>query len=192
MANAIAPGWIDYEYHSLYGTHNREMPVNTITIHDPVREDSTIEAWDTSDVNWRDMASAMAAELVDRLPTTSTIDRATLWFQPTPDDLPLFVDSFLLDVDGTVAVPGYTKAAQETITARDTLGNIAKIVSLDMASGDNWDVQITPTGAGVAALFAVWTDDAWGWSSRAGHKPAIFIKATRTLNENLRRRYKQT
>lgn len=192
MANDIAPGWISFEEHSIYGAHVREMPVNTITIHDPVREDSTIEAWDTTDVNWRDMATAMANELRDRLPTTSTIDRATLWYKPDPADLPLFVDSFLLDIDGTVAAPGYTKAAQETITARDTLGNIAKIVSLDMASGDNWDVQITPTAAGVTDLFAVWTDNAWGWSSRAGHKPSIFIKATRTLNESLRRRYKQT
>lgn len=192
MPNSRAPGFIEMEYHSLYGFHVRELPVNTVNIDTGDPNASTIDDWTGGTVSWRTMASELSELLADRLPTTSVIDRATLWAQPLPTDLPLFVDSFSLADTGTVSPSGYTKAVQETLTARDTGGYVAKLVSLDMASGDNFDVQVTPTAAGVADLIDAWFAETNGWSSQAGFRPSTFIKATRTLNESLRRRYRQT
>ena len=192
MPSSIAPGFIQIEYHSAYGAHVQTLPVNNINVDagDPVT--STIDTWTAGALLWSAMVDDLVDELIHRYPSSVTLDRANLWSKPLPTDLPTFVASHQIGVVGDAAVPGYTKAAQETISARDTAGYIAKIVSLDMASGDNWDVQFTPTAAGVVGLFSVWTSDAAGWSSQAGFRPAIFIKATRTLNEALRRRYRQT
>lgn len=192
MPNSINPGYVELEYHSPDGGHNAQIPVNELDIDTGTPANTTILCWDTTTKNWRTMTSELVAVLKTRHPTFNTFDRATLWSKPTEDDLPMFVDSYALDVDGTVTSPGWTRAAQETITARDTAGYIAKIVSLDMASGDDWARQLDPTVAGVDNILDVWFDESNGWSSRAGNRPSVFVKATRTLNEKLRQAYGDT
>jgi hypothetical protein len=138
------------------------------------------------------MASALAEVLTSRFPATTTYVRATLWYQPTDDDLPAFLDSYTLEEVGTVSPAGYDLATQETLTARDSEGYLAKLVFLDMASGNNFDKQETITAAGIDDLWAEWSAETNGWSSQNGKRPTTFIKATRTLNEALRRQYHQT
>lgn len=192
MPNSIAPGFIQLEYTSNFGPHTAELPVNNVNIASPDGLLSTIDTWDAGTIVWTDMVDEMVDLLGDRMPSDVTYNTATLWSQPTPDDLPTFVAAYELGVAGTVAVPGYTKAVQETITARDTDGYVAKLVLLDMASTNNFDKQVTITAAGITDLWAAWSNTSNGWASRNGKRPATFIKATRTLNESLRRRYRQT
>lgn len=192
MPNSIAPGFIQIESTSIFGAHSAELPVNTITIDSVVPLDSTILAWDGSQVDWTVMVDALITELVDRYPVDYDFLRATLWSQPNPGDLPTFVATNSTPISGTVATPGWNKAVQETITARDTDGYIAKLVLLDMASTNNFDPQVTLGGAGITGLWAEWSAMTNGWASRAGNRPASFIKATRTLNEKLRKSYGMT
>jgi len=192
MPSSRAPGWVQYEYVTAHGPHSQEIPVNTINPDFGSPEDSTIDTWDLGSINWRTMASALAEQLTSRFPATTSYNRATLWYQPTPEDLPMFLDSYSLEEVGTVSPAGYDLATQETITARDSEGYIAKLVFLDMATGNNFDKQETITAAGIDDLWAEWSAETNGWSSQNGKRPTTFIKATRTLNEALRRQYHQT
>lgn len=192
MPSAKAPGWIQLEYTTAHAPHSQEIPVNNININTGDPADSTIDTWDSDTIGWVTMTDALVAQLADRFPTSTTYNRATLWSQPTVDDLPQFVSSYVLDVDGTVAVPGYNLATQETLTARDEEGYLAKLVFLDMASTNTFDKQETIVAAGIADLWAEWSAETNGWSSQNGKRPTTFIKATRTLNEALRRQYHQT
>jgi hypothetical protein len=192
MPNSVAPGFIQIESTSIFGAHSAELPVNTITIDSVVPLDSTILAWDGSQIDWTVMVDALITELVDRYPVDYDFLRATLWSQPNPGDLPTFVATNSTAISGTVATPGWNKATQETITARDTGGYIVKLVLLDMASTNNFDPQVTLAGAGITSLWAEWSAITNGWSSRAGNRPSSFIKATRTLNEKLRKSYGMT
>lgn len=190
MAYALNPGFIVLDYHSAYAPHVQILPVNTPIIDTGDPHASEIAAWDGSNISWVTMTDALVALFADRFPSTVHYDRATLWSQPLADDLPSFVDAYNMDVAGTVTTPGYTKAVQETIMARDTLGNIAKLVFLDMASTNNFDKQLTLAAAGITDLFAEWTAETNGWASRAGYRPVVFSQATRNINEKLRREYK--
>lgn len=192
MPNSANPAFVTLDYHSAFGAHAAELPVKELDIDagDPAL--TTIAVWSGGVISWQTMVSTLVAQLATRYPATVIFDRATLWLQLLATDLPTFVDSFALGIDGTASTPGYTKAVQETITARDTAGYLAKIVSLDMASGNNFDKQLDPTVAGVDNILDVWFDPDMGWSSRAGFRPSVFIKATRTLNEKLRREYGET
>lgn len=192
MPNAIAPGYIQIEYTSAYAPHIMTLPVNTITPNLGAPLSSQIEAWDTSLVDWTTMVDALVAEFQPRFPNTVTFDRATLWNQPLSTDLPFFVGSYSVSLVGTLAVPGWAKATQETISARDTAGYVAKLVFLDVGTTNTFDKQVTLVAAGITDLWDVWTSETWGWSSRAGNRPATFIQTSRTLNESLRRAYRMT
>lgn len=192
MPSDKAPGWIQLEYQTAHAPHSQEIPVNTIIPDYGNPADSDITAWDASTINWRTMTDALVDKLRDRFPVTTTYNRATLWYKPTPEDIPQFLDSYTMDVDGTVIAPGYDLATQETLTARDTEGYLAKLIFLDMASTNTFDRQDTIVAAGITDLWAEWSANTNGWSSQNGARIATFIKATRTLNEALRKQYHQT
>jgi len=192
MPNSKNPGWIQFEYITEHAPHSQEIPVNTPIINTGSPIDSEITCWDASTIPWVTMADALVAQMADRFPTTTDYVRATLWSQPLAEDLPVFVASYVLTVPGTVTPAGYNLATQETVTARDSAGYLAKLVFLDMASGDSFDRQDTLVGAGLTDLWAEWSAESNGWASQAGYRPTTFIKATRTLNEALRRQYHQT
>lgn len=192
MPNAIAPGYIQIEYTSAYAPHIMTLPVNNITPNFASPLNSQIEAWDTSLVDWTDMVDALVAEFLPRFPSTVTFDIATLWNQPTPEDLPMFISSYSVSAVGTQVTPGWAKATQETISARDTAGYVAKLTLLDFGSTNTFDRQVTLAAAGINDLWDVWSNEVWGWSSRAGNRIATFIQTSRTLNESLRRAYRMT
>jgi len=190
MPFSLDPGFIILDYHSAYAPHVQLLPIKGIQIDTADPHASEIDTWDGGAISWVTMTDAMVALFADRYPATVHYDRATLWSKPTEEDLPLFIDAYNMDVVGTVGTPGYTKAVQETIMARDTGGNIVKLVFLDMASTNNFDKQLTLAAAGITDLFAEWTAETNGWASRAGLRPSVFSQATRNINEKLRREYK--
>lgn len=192
MPNALDPAFITVEYVTAHGPHEQTLPINNINIDEADPINTTVECWDLSDRPWVDMVTDLVTLFLPRFPNSTNFGVATLWSQPEPDDLPRYLAATLLDLDGSNLTPGYNLATQETITARDTSGYIAKIELLDMASTNNFDKQTTLAAAGIEDLFAEWSAVTNGWASRAGNRVATFIKATRTLNEELRRRYHQT
>lgn len=189
MHNDLSPGFIRVDYVSPYAPHVMILPVNTPTIDvgDPLA--STITAWDTGQRDWVDMATDLVTEIADAYATTVNFQRLTLFNKPDPDEDAIFIASTGIDIDGTVAVPGYYRATQLTFNAKDVENKIAKLVLLDFASGGLFEKTQTLTGSGLEAIWGEWASNLNGWSSRNGARPATFISATRTLNEKLRRAY---
>jgi len=189
---SLSPAFIQAEYDSAYGHHVMTLPVNTLDLDIESPENTLVLTWAGGSINWRDMLDALVGSMLEQFPATVVFGVATLWRQPTAEDLPIFVDSYNVDQTGTDASPGEAKATQMTITARDSNGAIAKLVLLDFASNNIWAKFTTVAGAAVAALWTEWTDPSNGWSSRKNARPNTFIAATRTLNEKLRRAYRLT
>jgi len=94
-------------------------------------------------------------------------------------------------MEGTAAVPGWTKAVQLTMTVRSTLFGIAKYVFLDAASGDNYNPIRTPDSS-MTNMLTVLNDVTNGWAARDNGRPENFLGLTKTLNEKLRKAYRMT
>jgi hypothetical protein len=192
MVESISPGFIQIDYHSDFGVHTMRLPTKELNIGAP-KSDSTVDTWDAGTINWRDMTDALITEMLPQMPSSVTFDTATLFQQTSPEVTPTFIDSYTLtSMDGSAVSPGWFKAVQHSLLARDTAGNIAKIILLDAGSGNTFDAENDPSAAGFDDLLAEWFAESNGWSSRANFRPAVFIKGYKTLNEKLRREYRMT
>lgn len=190
MANSVSPAFLLLEYHSEYSPHVMKIPIRGIENPTADAADLTAEAWDLSSRNIDLMVEDLVDELVPRFPTTVEFDRWSAWSQPLPADEPLFIGSAGITGVGTAATPGWFKASQETISMRDTGGNLVKVTLMDFASGNNWDAYTNATTIGVSAIVGEMVALTNAWMSRANLRPSNFIRRTATLNEALRRAYR--
>jgi len=192
MPSSLFPGFIKLEYHSAYAPHVALWPTRGLDIieGDPIT--STIADWGAGQVLWTDMVDDLVAALADLVPATVIFDRATLFNVTGIDDDPQPIATYVVDVPGTEAAPGYTQAVQLTMVFRTTDFNISKVVLLDMASFDAFDKVISLAGQpALTAIADVWTSVTNGFAGRDNARPATFVAATKTLNEKLRRSYHQ-
>jgi hypothetical protein len=187
----LAPGFIRVAYHSAFGLHVMTIPVNTPNPDTGTPADSTIDNWSSGEVNWRTMTDDLIALIKAIYSTNSEFDSAQL-FTKSVGAAPIPVDSYTLAVAGTETTPGWEKATQQTLSARDAGFNEAKLVFLDFASGNDFGKYTDATAVGLNLIFDEWSDPTNGWGSRKNARPATFIAATRTLNEKLRRAYRLT
>lgn len=187
----LSPGFIKVLSHSAFGPHVTILPVNTPVINEGTPSASTITNWASGTVSWRTMVTDLITLIADAMPDSYEYDTAILYTK-APDEDPIPWDSFTLAIPGTVTTAGWAKATQETITVRDADFHLAKLVLLDFASGGDFAKYVDATSAGVNLIVAEWADPTNGWSSRFGARPNIFVSATRTLNEKLRRAYRLT
>jgi hypothetical protein len=192
MANSPGPWFTKIEYHSTVGSHVMILPMNDVDLNEGSPELSNVIAWDASTILWTDMVTNLCGQMASKFPTSHNFDVATLFSQPDPELPPVYHVTFTVNVPGTNALSGWYVAAQETINARDTEGNLVKLVLLDFASTNVWSKFKSVADADINDLFAEWTALSNGWASRAGNRPNTFISSTRTLNEKLRREYKLT
>jgi len=190
MANDIAPAFVRLNYHSLYGTHSATIPtlawLNTVAPGGA----GEFETHSGSSVD----ADSMINDLVDGLsgiyPTTSTFDNYIIFTVPAPGAAPQPRVSKILDVDGTLGTPGWTKAVQVTMNWRTTGFNLFKLVSLDCGSSNNFDRATVIAGGSLAAIDALVTSNVLGWAGRDNNRPATFVSQTVDLNDALRQRYR--
>jgi len=96
-----------------------------------------------------------------------------------------------ISVAGTVATPGWWKAAQATWTLKTEEFNEFKIVHLDVATLNSWDKITSATvSADQIAFLAALRDEDNAWCGRDKAKPEFFQQIAFTLNEKLRREYR--
>jgi len=192
MPSSLFPAFIKLEYHSAYAPHIALWPTRGIDIDEGNPIASTIADWGAGQVLWTDMVDDLVAALADLAPTTVNFDRATLFNVTGIADDPQPISTYVVDVPGTEAAPGYTQAVQLTMIWRTTDFNISKLVLLDGASFDAFDKVISLTGQpALTAINDVWTSVANGFAGRDNARPDTFVAATKTLNEKLRRSYRQ-
>ena len=178
------------EYHSAFGNHTMTIPMNAVTNPGAAANLLEVNAWDASSRLWSDMVNDLVTEFLPRYDSDVEFDIATCRTYASVSAPPVPIGTINLALAGTVVTPGWAKATQETIMFRDTGSNIAKLVLLDFATGNDWAKYTNAAAIGVNGIVAQFTDDANGWRSRKDLRPANFIARTATLNEALRRNYR--
>lgn len=187
----LSPAFVRLEYHSAFGVHVQILPTREWSPPDVDNDFGFYQSWDASGVRDTDsMINDLCTKMAAFMPATSHYDNYSVWTQEDENSAPVFAISNVLDIDGTDATPGWSKAVQETWTFRDTGGKVSKLVLLDSSSGDSFDRQtvLVPASAG-DALRDEFCGGTQAWASRAGNQPVTFMQVAFTLNETLRRQY---
>lgn len=189
MANSLAPAFIKVNYHSISGPHSMLIPTLAANVA-PTPSESTIDTHAGGTIAWDDMAEALLTELADQMSTSSAFDGIFLFTQADADADPVLITGKNITIAGTNAAPGWEVATQLTINAKSENGGNVRLTLLDFASGGQFTKTSVLAGSGLEAVVAEWGLLANGWSSRDNGRPSIFLSATRTLNERLRRAYR--
>ena len=187
MANSLFPGYVVVDYHSEFAAH-------TMTI--PTREPSysvlgnvpTYENWAAGTVDGDDMVEDLIDALAAGASDNITYDGYTIWHVPSLGADPIFVNAKAYSQVGTDTAIGWAEAVQRTFTYRTSIGGIAKLVQLDVATGNNFGRYPTVI-APYTGINTSFQSTSWAWAGRDGAKPQAFKNVTVTLNEQLRRSY---
>lgn len=138
-----------------------------------------------------DGISEFFATLAPLYPSSVSFDSIELWQYAVDSYDASFIGAYGLTVAGTSG-GSINPASQITVTFRDTVGGILKIVMLETVSSDT-TAQTGLSGAGseVGAINTYATgNDSWLQSRRNGF-PAAFLRASWTQNEAIyRKRYR--
>lgn len=187
--NSLAPAFVEIAYHSAFGSHVQTIPT---LAWDPVG--ATYGFFDTHNGNTVDaetMIDAIVTLEAEFFPTTVIFDSWTVFTKAdalAPSNPRVQKN---VNVAGTVAAPGWFKAAQATWTMKTDLFGEFKIVNLDVATLNAWDKITSATAsADQIALIAALRDADMGWAGRDGGRPEFFQQIAFTLNEKLRREYR--
>ena len=189
--NSLSPAFVKINYTSAYGSHVMTVPSVPIDLvaagGDPVSFDLRGGALN---VGVGGAVEDFVNLLAPLFPTSTTFVDFTAFRQPDPDDPPTPIFSAALNIAGTEAAGGWSKAVQGTLTFRADDFTLFKIVLLDCASGDSFDkiVVVTP-GGDLEALRDYVVDPVTWIASRGGGRPDVFLQWSFTLNEKLRRAY---
>jgi len=187
---SLYPAFIKVEYHSEYAPHVQILPVNQI-----VSTSGAVNTWTLQDAmgdpaNLVTHLTTLLTEFAKRFPSTVHFDAWTLFSVPTLTSDPQYVGGATLDIDGSATAGGWDKATQETLSFRDSEGDIFKLVGMDVDAGGGFDRVTDATSIGIGALVTELTADTSPWRSRKDSQITSFIARTATLNEKLRRSYR--
>lgn len=192
MAESIAPAFVKIEYTSSNAPHVMILPTLewTSTGFGLPGEFAEHSGGSTPGDT---MVELLVGQMVAMFTSSMEFVNYTIFTQASPSADPVPVFSAPLGVAGSTVSTTWQKAVQITCTSRTTLGGIAKLTFLDAISYDNWDRIVDLAAfAQLDDVFALWSDELFGWSGRDGGRPATFLQATKTLNEKLRRQYHMT
>lgn len=187
--NSLSPAFIRINYQSLYGLHSMTIPTVKLGL------DAGTYKFVREDLSYVGVAQTLAAAWITAIkafyPTTTTFIDWLGFSMSSPTAQPIPVTGGAFGVAGTSSVSAYmeSKATQRTFTWRTDSFGIFKIVLLDLVVASYEKVTL-PADALVASLHAIVANvDPW-MRGRDGGKPVVFLQASTTLNEKLRRSYR--
>lgn len=192
-AHSLFPSFVRASYHSPDGAHKMTIPTGLWSPGGGTNGSGTFLAWDLTDRDAEDMIFDLVNLLTALFPANVTFDDYTIFSFDSEDASPTPRFSNGIGLDGTVESPGWSKAVQTTISFYDTAFNIVKLVLLDSDSGNNFSkhtaASLSAAELAVGVNFSLITN---AWASRANLRPATLLSVTQTLNEKLRRQYRET
>lgn len=184
--NPFFPAGVQIFYHSAYGVHVQTLPTLTYS-----PEDDSFLTWNAGSVDSDTMVNDLVETFLPLYPASVSFDSYRIFTCAAEDDLPVLRKAATFtDIDGSAGTPGWTKAVQGTISALGTDGSKARLVFLDMASTNDFDLITTLTGGVLPPIMTEWGNEDKGWATRQDSKPSTFLEFSKTLNEKLRREYR--
>jgi len=194
MANFRGPFFIKINYHSDFAPHAMQIPIRDYTPPFIGFSSGAIIGWDDTLNDADAMITSLVSLFLPFFGTGTTFDNYLIYHQALDTDpaVPQFSNA-LSGMVGTVSPSGWDKATQMTSTWRSTTFGLMKLVFLDFASeGDFGKIQTLPGSGDLFNLDADLTGVSNGWKAQDNGQPLTFISATKTLNEKLRRAYRET
>lgn len=183
--NSLAPGFIKLFVQSAYGEHVHTLPCKPFLGVGGVwyveeRTNPVGQPWYVALLDYVNVAKLY-------LSTASTFTYAELWTVDSPTVDPIYRDSTVVGVAGTIASAA-TATLQVTFSLRTDGGGVAKLVLLDITGTPNTRAKPPYTGAALTfsnyvlggTNFIVGRDNSW---------PIALPKIVTKLNDALRRKY---
>lgn len=190
MANARGPWYVRLNYVSAYAPHSATIQTREWTPTASVGGHGQFLNWNDLGTDADAMVNGLANTMCLFLPTTVTFQTWQVFNQPE-DPGPSFPrdGNVFTGVIGIDATSSWSKAVEFTINTRTTGFGAQKIVLLDMASRNDFNPAVTPS-TDMNTLLTELFDMGNGWAGRDNLRPAVFVSATKTLNEKLRKSYR--
>jgi hypothetical protein len=187
---SLFPACVKVNYLTAHAPHVMTIPINEVV--EPTLPFDEIEAYD-----WNGVPTFIATKieayvtlLADRFKATTNFVSGQVFTMDSPTAPLIPRASFPLDVPGTNAGTGWSKATEETLMWRCDDASLFKIVLLDVHSSNDFDRKISLGDLNLTDLDEMLRDDEGIIRSRLNSQPSTFLGRTCTLNEKLRRSYR--
>jgi len=187
------PAFVRLDYHSVYAPHVQLLHVREWLPTSITGSMGSFVAWDSTPIDAEAMIDSMVALLAHQFKSTTHYDLATIYTMADLDGQAIPRASKVLTAVGDNAVGGPDKATQATLNMRSSDNNPAKLVFLDCPVGtSNFDKQPPSSFSSVIQdIYDEISADSNAWSAKDDTQIASPISLTITLNERLRREYRQ-
>lgn len=183
----LAPAFLQLLYRSAHAPHIMTLPLKGWT---PGAGIGDFDTWDSASVPAQDFIDDFLAVLAPFHPPTSEFYGANIFTKADADAPSVLQAAAAFTVPGTSAATGNEKAVQATWIFSSLTGKLFKIVMLDIPNGNNFEaITLGDLSAGGIAFVDFVKADNTAFSCRQDAKPAIFRRATVTLNAELQRQY---
>lgn len=189
LVNRLFPSYFVVNSNSVHGYHRQTVPTSKWT--NGGGAFGQFLAWDATQADAETMIDAFITAEAEFFPTTYTFTSWEIFDLDTPTTSPLLVRAKNVSIAGTVATPGWTKAAQAVWSFKSNLGGDIFYDMLDVATLNSFDKITSATAsADQIAFIDLVTDDANGFAGRDNGQPNFFLQIAFGLNSKLRREYR--
>lgn len=186
MGNSLFPASVLINYHSLLAPHTMMIPTK---VHNPGAGFGTFDTWAAGTKDAQDMIEELVTLMLPFFDAGVTFDNWTIFEYPdavSPGD-PVASAAFS-GMTGSDTGATWAGAVETMLIARTDGFGIAKLVLLDSISDNDFNPVLIPTTR-YTNLIAEWFNTGNGWSGRDNAAPVTFLKATKNLNQKLRKEY---
>lgn len=193
--HAPGPTIIQVQYSTPFGFHNMRMYTRHWNPASTGHDLGEVGRWsDDTLIDLETMVNDMVTLFLPFYKADCSFDLATVFTQAAPGDPLIPVASkALTGMVGTDVTTCQRKAVQLTTSMRTVGNNIAKSVLLDCQSFNNFDpVRTVGAAPDIDLIVAEFADVTNAWSGKDDTRISTFIGAFKTLNEALRKAYRQT
>jgi len=185
--NSLFPSSVQINYHGALAPHSMMIPTKQWN---PGAGFGTFDTWLDGTVDAEDMITDLVTLMLPFFNSDTVFDNWIIYDYADEDSPGTPVESGnFTALDGSDESATWASAVEVQFLARTGGFGIAKLVLLDAVSDDSFFPIIAPTGR-YSALFAEWSDTTNGWSGRDNTRPSTFMKATKNLNQALRKSYR--
>jgi len=189
MPNFKGPYWVQINYHSASAPHTAEIPTKTWS---PDGGVGTFETWAGGAVAADTMIEGLVTLMLPFFNSDVHFDNWIIFKQLLETDRPQPVmNGAFTGMVGTNTGASWAAAVEIIFIARTAAFGLARLTLLDACSENDFNPVTVATTAYVN-LFNEWSDSAKGWSGRDNAQPSLFLKATKNLNQKLRKEYRLT
>lgn len=189
------PAFILVRYHSTFAPHVQLLPTKEWNPLAGTNGYGGYEAWDSTERDAKEMIEDFLAKTTLLQSDEIDYDDAVVYTMasPTSPAIPRKVIP-LTAVTGQDGTPGYFRAVQFTFTFFDTAFNKSKVVLLDASSNNDFTKRTSyaSMSADEKGVVDEWILESNAWASRSNLRPASALSLTKTINDKLRKAYRDS